>query len=200
MLEFIQGELVSKSANYVVMQAGGLGYRLQVSAFTLNALPPVKNETMLYTYLYIREDDISLYGFKTEEEKELFITLLSVSGIGPKLAMAILSKVSSSDFRRAIILGDTNLLTGIPGVGKKTAERMILELKDKIGKLDAEAGETATAGSVVGPDVRNQAVMALLALGYNLSEAQKAIPVLKGETETTVEELVKIGLKNLARL
>jgi len=198
-LEFIQGELISKGLNYIIVQVGGLGYRLQVSALTLGALPPVNSQVTLYTYLYIREDELSLYGFRDEEEKELFSTLLSVSGIGPKLALAILSKLNGADFKRAVVLGDTAMLVNIPGVGKKTAERIILELKDKVGKLELDAG-VKVAENPAAADVRSQAVTALLALGYSLAEAQKAVPVNMGEQEMTVENLVKIGLKNLAKL
>jgi len=197
-LEFIQGELVTKGLNYVIVQVGGLGYRLQVSALTLGALPAVKNQITLFTYLYIREDELSLYGFRNEEEKELFSTLLSVSGIGPKLALAILSKLSGSEFKRAVILGDTAMLVNIPGGGKSTGEGDNQELKEKIGKWEAESGVRGVENPA-GQDVRSQAVTALLALGYSLAEAQKAVPLAAGGQSHTVEELVKIGLKNLAR-
>lgn len=198
MLEFIQGELVKKEPTYVVIQVGGIGYRLQVPALTLAALPAVKNTATLFTDLYVREDELALYGFATEEEKELFATLLSVSGIGPKLALAILSKMNGGEFKRAIILGDTVTLTTIPGVGKKTAERMLLELKDKVGKLETDNGlRIASDGAAT--DVRSQAVTALLSLGYSLAEAQKAVPLGNDAQVNTVEDLVRVGLKNLAR-
>lgn len=198
MLEFIQGELVSKGLNHVIVQVGGLGYRLHVSALTLAAMPTIKNQVTLYTYLYIREDELSLYGFRDEEEEELFATLLSVSGIGPKLALAILSRLSGADFKRAIILGDTATLVNIPGVGKKTAERMILELKEKVGKLEFAVGVKVVENPST-TDIRSQAVTALLALGYSLAEAQKAVPIISAEQDTTVENLVKAGLKNLVK-
>lgn len=198
MLEFIQGELISKGLNHVIVLVGGLGYRLHVSTLTSGALPALKNQVTLYTYLYIREDELSLYGFRNEEEKELFTTLLSVSGIGPKLALAILSRLSGVDFKRAIILGDTAMLVNIPGVGKKTAERMILELKDKVGKLELATG-VRIAENPVATDVRSQAVTAMLALGYSLAEAQSAIPLQNSVQEATVEDLIKAGLKSLVR-
>ncbi|MFY9174593.1 MAG: Holliday junction branch migration protein RuvA [Peptococcia bacterium] len=198
MLDFIQGELIKKEPDYVVLLVGGIGYRLMVSAITLAAMPTIKNSVTLYTHLHVREDELTLYGFATEEEKELFAILLSVSGIGPKLAMAVLSKMNVMEFKRAIILGDTAMLTTIPGVGKKTAERMILELKDKVGKLDTEAdSEMQITTDSPATDLRSQAVTALLALGYSLAEAQKAVP-LNAQAET-VEDLVRLGLKNLAR-
>ena len=198
MLEFIQGELITKGMNHVVVMTGGLGYRLHVSAITLGALPAAKSQVTLFTYLHIREDEISLFGFGNEEEKELFITLLAVSGIGPKLALAILSKLRGAELKRAIILGDTAMLVNIPGVGKKTAERMILELKDKLGKLEVEAG-VRIFDNPAASDIRSQAVTALLALGYSLAEAQRAIPSSVDENNSTVESLIKIGLKNLVR-
>lgn len=198
MLDFIQGELIKKEPDYVVLLVGGIGYRLMVSAITLAAMPTIKNSVTLYTHLHVREDELTLYGFATEEEKELFAILLSVSGIGPKLAMAVLSKMNVMEFKRAIILGDTAMLTTIPGVGKKTAERMILELKDKVGKLDTEAdSKMQITTDSPATDLRSQAVTALLALGYSLAEAQKAVP-LNAQAET-VEDLVRLGLKNLAR-
>lgn len=199
MLEFIQGELISKGTNYIILQAGGLGYRLQVPAFTLAAMPAVKNQITLYTYLYIREEELTLYGFHSEEERELFIVLLSVSGVGPKLALAILSRLTQKELKQAILLGDTAMLVTIPGVGKKTAERIILELKDKVGRLEQEAGARLLENPAAA-DARSQAVTALLALGYSLAEAQKAVPLEAAAQQKPVEELVKLGLKNLARI
>lgn len=198
MIEFVRGELVDKGINTVVVLVGGLGYKLNVSAMTLSALPALNKEITLYTHLHIREDEISLYGFNSVEEKELFEILLSVSGVGPKLALSILSRQKAGDFKRAVILGDTGLLISIPGVGKKTAERIILELKDKLGKMETkEFGVSLQGADTV--DVRSQAVTALLALGYSLAEAQKAVPV-NIEGYSTVEELIKLALRNLTRL
>lgn len=198
MIEFVQGELVDKGVNSVVILVGGIGYRLNVSALTLSALPSLKKEVTLFAHLHLREDEISLYGFISAEEKELFQTLLSVSGIGPKLALAILSKQKTADLKRAVVLGDTALLVSIPGVGKKTAERIILELKDKIAKQGIEDKGTPIQGNEAA-DVRGQAVTALLALGYSLAEAQRAVPV-NIESYTSVEELIRTAFKNLTRL
>lgn len=198
MIEFVQGELVDKGINSVVVLVGGLGYRLNVSAMTLSALPPLNEKITLFTHLHIREDEISLYGFNNTEEKGLFEILLSVSGVGPKLALSILSRQKADDFKRAVILGDTGLLVSIPGVGKKTAERIILELKDKIGKMQfQDKGPFVWGNETV--DVRSETVTALLALGYSLSEAQRAVPV-NIEGHPTVEELIRLALRNLTRL
>lgn len=198
MIEFLQGELIIKDNNYIVIQVGGVGFRLFTSSMTLAKLPPVREEVTIFTYLHVREDELSLYGFLTAEEKEVFVTLLQVSGIGPKLALAILSHMSGSELRRAIILGDTQILQSIPGVGKKTAGRIVLELKDKLRK-DSFPVEDIPGNAVLNTDVRSEAVSALLALGYSVVEAQKAIPAVKEGQNYAVEDLVREALRNLAK-
>lgn len=198
MIEFMQGELQLKSANYLVVQVGGIGYKLFASSLTIAKLPPVREEVTMFTYLHVREDELSLYGFLSSEERELFITLLQVSGIGPKLALAILSHLSISELRRAILFGDTQSLLTIPGVGKKTAGRMILELKDKLAKQALPEEEIPDSG-LLNTDMRSEAVSALLALGYSLAEAQKAVPVMKEDQDYSVEDLIRLALKNTAK-
>lgn len=199
MLEFVQGELLVKSINSVVVRVGGWGLRLFVSALTLNELPVLHEEVILYTHLHFREDEFSLFGFLNSEEKEIFATLTSVSGIGPKLALSILSKYRVPDLKRVIVLGDAKALVSIPGVGKKTAERIILELKDKIGKQET-VDYTQTFDSTAAVDVRSEAVEGLLALGYSLMEAQKAVPFPDdSEANITAEQLLRRALKQLAK-
>jgi len=200
LIEFIQGQLQIKGSNFIVLQVGGIGYRLFASSLTIAKLPPVKEEVTVFTYLHVREDELSLYGFLSSEEKEIFITLLQVSGIGPKLALTILSHLSGSELRRAIMLGDIQSLLTIPGVGKKTAGRMVLELKDKLQKeaLQEEALPEMGFGERV-TDVRSEAVSALLALGYSVAEAQKVVPVIKEGQDYSVEELIRIALKHMAK-
>jgi len=200
LLEFIQGRLVAKGPNHVVVQAGGFGCRVFVSTFTWESLPPPGEEVVLYTHLHIREDDFSLFGFSGPEEKEFFVMLMSVSGIGPKLALAILSRLRVSELKRSILLGDVAPFSAVPGVGKKTADRIILELKDKVRKQ--EWPEYARPGAAQHyADAREEAVAALLALGYTLPEAQKAVPFPdpSSATRQTVEELLRIALKALAK-
>ncbi|MCR4442069.1 MAG: Holliday junction branch migration protein RuvA [Peptococcaceae bacterium] len=199
LLEFIQGRLVAKGTNYVVVQTGGLGCRIFVPAFTWESLPPLREEIALYTYLHIREDDLSLFGFFSSEEKEFFVMLMSVSGIGPKLALAILSRLRVPELKRAILVGDAAVFSAIPGVGKKTAERIILELKDKVGKQEMlEYAGPGTAQSFA--EAREEAVAALLALGYTLPEAQKAVPFPDPSSgKQSVEELLRIAFKSLAK-
>lgn len=200
MIEFLQGQLCHKEANSIVLQVGGIGYRLSVSSITMQTLPPIKNDVTIYTYLHVREDDLSMYGFCQIEERDFFLLLLSVSGVGPKMALAILSSLKTAQLKKAIILGDINDLVKVQGVGKKTAQRIILELKDKVGKADVnDVYEQAETSSEL--NVRKEAVSALMALGYNLTEAQKAVSDIKIEVETiSIEEVIRIALKNLVKL
>ncbi|MDX9871004.1 MAG: Holliday junction branch migration protein RuvA [Clostridia bacterium] len=199
MLEFIQGELLNKGLNSVVVKTGGFAFRLSVPALTVEGLPRLHEEICLYTYLYFREEEFSLYGFQNPEEKELFITLLTISGIGPKLALSILSKYRVSELRRVIVWGDTKALTGIPGVGKKTADRIVLELKDKVGKQEAAEWAQPVAASRE-MDVRQEAVAGLVALGYSAHEAQNAVPFPgPDQTNVTAGELLRQALKQLAK-
>ncbi len=198
MIDLIQGEIITKGMNYVVLQAGGIGYRLYVSSLTILALPPIKEEATLYTYLHIREDELSLYGFLDIEDKELFVTLLSVSGIGPKLALTVFSRYRAGELKKIISVGDTASLINISGIGKKTAERMVLELKDKVGKIGSD--ELPLSNDNAPSDIRGQAISALLALGYSLSESQKAVPhALPAGKAVAVEELIRSALKTMAK-
>lgn len=200
MIEFMQGILITKAFNHLVLQVGGIGYRLHASSHTLAEMPVLQEEVNLYTYLVIREDELSLYGFAWAEEREIFTALLQISGIGPKLALAILSHLRVADFRKAVIFGDAAALVQVPGVGKKTAQRIILELKDKLS--DSKAIEEPGGAQVPGGDIRNQAIAALQSLGYSLAEAQKALPAGNCDDMScgTVEELLRQALRKLAHL
>lgn len=200
MIEFLQGELALKGANYVVIQVGGIGYKVYSPSLTIAKLPVLREEITLFTYLHVREDELSLYGFLSIEEREMFLALLQVSGIGPKLASVILSQMSVQELRRAILLGDMQPLLSISGVGKKTAGRMVLELKDKLGKEVLLEEINSEATDTIHPDVRGEAVSALLALGYSLAEAQKAVPVLRVDQDYSVEDLIRLALKNSAKV
>ena len=200
MIEFIEGELLTKGINYVVVRVGGIGCRILVSGMTLDSLPPVNKEIVLYTCLHVREDEFSLFGFLSLEEREAFTLLLSISGVGPKLALSILSRLRVEELKRVVIFGDSAVLVGIPGVGKKIAERIILELKDKIGKPEPVPANSPPGRGQEHSNARGEAVSALLALGYSLSEAQKAVPFPDATNDgATVEELVRAALKNLAK-
>lgn len=200
MIEFIRGELYFKGLNYLIVLVGGIAYRINASSLTLAKLPAVGEEVTVYIYLHVREDELALFGFFSLEEREMFNALMQVSGIGPKLAMAILSQLSVRELRQAILFGDVQPLVSISGVGKKTAGRILLELKDKIGKEALPEEIVPESGAAVGTDLRSEAVSALLALGYSLSEAQKAIPIVQPGDKTSVEELIRIALKKMSKL
>jgi holliday junction DNA helicase RuvA len=191
-IERVTGSVAAKSAEGVVVEVGGVGFLLETSAITLRDVPGVGESVRLYTHLHVSEDALRLFGFSSEEERELFRMLLGVSKIGPRLALAVLSVRRPLDLKRALAAGDVALLSSVSGVGKKTAERMVLELREKMGDL-AGAGGAATAG---GAPVEDGAVplarAALVELGYNLLEADKLLSTL--DAALPVEELVRQAL------
>lgn len=199
MIEYIQGELINKNPAYVVIRVGGVGVRLNISAFSFEKLPETGKEIMLYTYLHIREDEWNIYGFGEPEERELFLMMISVSGIGPKLAVTILSKLEAIELKKVIVSAQVEILKTVPGVGKKTAERIILELKDKIVKQEDPAAIFAVVSD---PEygARGEAIAGLIALGYSRTEADKAVPYPdRAEKKYTAEELLRVALKKLAK-
>jgi Holliday junction DNA helicase RuvA len=196
MIAFLEGDLVEALPTQVVVSVNGLGYLVQVPFSTFDHLPPLNGHIRLLTHLVVREDAHQLYGFLTPEERELFLLLLQhVSGVGPKMALAVLSGLTVTQFKSAVAQGDVSALARVKGVGKKTAERMVLELKDKVGV--AETWEAAAAGKT---DQRlNDALMALLSLGFKQVEVQKALHQVQGQRpEAATEELIRHALKLLA--
>ena len=196
MLEFLHGQLIEKSPTKVVMLTGGVGFGVQISLATYERLPETGNEASLHTYLAVREDALTLFGFAQPEEREMFLQLISVSGIGPKIALGVLSSVGVDTLRENIVRGNAAALTALPGIGKKTAERIALELRDKLAA--AQPG-IVTAGDGSKADVRSDALTALLALGYSRNIAEKAIRnALKAgpDVEANVETLLKAALKH----
>lgn len=187
----------------IVVEAGGIGYCIYTTGQTFRCLPEPGDEVKIYTYLYIREDAMVLYGFLTKDDLKVFKLLLSVSGIGPKGALAILSVMTTDDLRFAILGDDAKAISKAPGVGAKTAQRLILELKDKLSLEEAfeqkrehvnAIGESGAKGA------KNEAVMALAALGYSSSEALKALHGIEIHEDTDVEDILKAALKNMAFL
>ena len=183
MISSLRGQVVARMLDGVVLDVNGVGYRVQT---TLRALrkASVKGEITLDTYLHVREDALQLYGFAEPAERELFEHFLSVSGVGPKVALAILSGSTPTDLRRAIALEDTTRFVAIPGIGKKTAERVVLELKEKIGPVEALPG--APGHELVARD-------ALVELGYSLAEAERALA--STDPEAAPEERVRQALR-----
>lgn len=172
MIGSLRGRLVEKEIDEVLLEVAGVGYRVSIPLSTYEGLPGRDEEASLVTYLHVREDELTLYGFATRRERRLFETLIGVSGIGPRLALHVLSRLAPERFAGAIARADLATLTGISGVGKKTAERMIVELKDKIGELaEAEDAGAVAALTTSGED----AVKALIALGIRRSAAERAV-------------------------
>lgn len=200
MIAMIRGKLAYKSIDHVIIDVGGVGYRLHIPLSTFYVLPE-NGEVSLFTHTHVREDALLLYGFLTMEEKELFVILISISGVGPKLAINILSHIPAKDLKNAIAGGDLERLTRLPGIGKKTAERLVLELKDKVGPVD---NLTETAGSLVvgtglAKDVSNDVISALVNLGYKENQARKALETIEFSPGLSTEEALKGALKVLIR-
>jgi len=195
MIAHIRGTIVRKSPTRVVIETAGVGYELLVSVNCADQLPEKGREVQLDTYLHVREDIMQLYGFLDETEKEMFLLLISISGIGPKLALTILSGRGASELRNLVARGDVAALTTIPGIGRKTAERIVVELRDKFSSL-SEMGDT---GGLSTP--QTEAVKALLALGYSRQVAEKALKKAISEFRAdadSVQNLIKTALKVLS--
>ncbi len=198
MYYYIKGKLALKGSNYIVVDAAGVGYMVYTSADSLEKAGAVGSEITMYTYLNVHEDIMELYGFITQEEKEMFLRLISVSSVGPKAAIAILSVLTPPQLAAAIITGNAKQLTKAQGVGPKGAQRIILELKDKIDTsgLEAELEEGALAenGEILA-DAKAEAMSALVVLGYSAQEARTALAKLDGTL--TTEQLIKQALAKL---
>jgi holliday junction DNA helicase RuvA len=187
-ISFLEGELVEKLADRIVLDVGGVGYEVLVPVSTLAKLPPIGRRVRVFTRLHVREDAMVLFGFGATEERQMFDLLTGVSGIGPKLALAVLSVHSPDGLRRTVVSGDVAALATVPGVGKKTAGRILVDLKDKLG-----AGDGAVSGPL--SEVRE----ALLALGLTPAEASDAMEVLAGRDDGTTEELLRTALQSVGR-
>lgn len=174
MFSYIKGELVVKSNGYIVVECSGIGYKIFMSEKSLNEIGNIGDNIKVHTFFKVREDDVSLYGFKTDEELRMFELLLSVSGIGAKSAITMLSNIEPSAFAFAVISDDVDKITKIPGIGKKTAQRLILELKDKLKKLEIEEYKEEIEKEVKEVEGLNEAISALQVLGYSRREIDLA--------------------------
>ena len=201
MYAFIEGEVCEKANGSLVLLAGGVGYQLNCSNNTLQAAPALGEKMRCWTFLSVREDAMELFGFAAREEKDLFLQLTSVSGIGPKTALGLLGSMPLRDLNLAILLGDVNALSRAPGIGKKTAQRIALELKDKISQADVSApggaADSAASAAFTNPDSAAEAVEALIALGYSSTEARGAVSRIRGEADTP-EDLIRLALRAMA--
>lgn len=198
MIGFIRGELAEKGDGYVIVDVGGVGYQIYVPANSRAYLSEEGREVMVYTAMIVKEDDVSLYGFMRKGELDAFRKLITVNGVGAKAAMSILSSFSLEQIQQAIAFEDVKTITKANGIGKKTAERIVLELKDKFGaSVGAETLPEGDAGSVAIPsDGRSEAVSALIALGYTRGEAMSALASVE-DADLTAEEYIKLALRNL---
>lgn len=203
MYSYIRGALAEVELDHVVIDVNGIGYNIYIPVNCFDYLPAIGEECKIHTYLYIREDAMMLYGFLTKDDLALFKQLISVSGIGPKGALGILSAMSADDLRFAILAQDAKAIAKAPGIGAKTAQRLILELKDKVSledafekKLDNQKAAVASAGS----QVKNDAVLALNALGYSSAESLKAVSKVKITEDMDVEDVLKQALKQMSFL
>jgi Holliday junction DNA helicase RuvA len=204
MIAYVRGPIVEALPNQMTVDVHGVGYRCLVPLSTYDKLAGSSGEVKLLTHLHVTERDHTLFGFATDEERNLFRLLMDrVSGIGPKLALAVLSGTSVADFKDSVIRGDVAALSRISGVGKKTAERIVLELKDKVGIVETwQAAKGGAAAHDPAQAVQTDAVLALIALGYKQSEAQKAVQELVKKTgadagKVTTDQLIRDALRAL---
>ncbi len=191
MIHYLKGVLEYKSPAFIIVDVGGVGYEINISLSSFDLLPPEGKEIKINTYLHLRENGLTLYGFLTEEEQDFFCLLISISKIGPKSALRIVSRISPSEFKRAIKKGDLTTLTHIPGIGGKTAQRLILELKERV-----EEEEIVEPGKET---VTKDTLSALISLGYTRKEAERAVKEALRSTEEGVDlaGLIREALRHI---
>ncbi|NLJ90427.1 MAG: Holliday junction branch migration protein RuvA [Clostridiales bacterium] len=203
MIAYIKGELVAIGSDSIIIEQNGLGYNIMMPLSAIDNLPNIGSHIKVFTYLHVREDIFALYGFISNDDLEVFKLLITVSGIGPKGALGILSALSPDDLRFAILSEDVKTITKAPGIGIKTAKKLILELKDKVTLVESfelklsnnDTGSNLGSGNIM--QVRNEAIEALLVLGYSRSDALKAVKSINIDDRMTAEEAIKLSLKAL---
>src|SRR6266851_5225343 len=196
MIASIQGPLEARRAGYVIIRTGGFGIRVFAPTTTLSHLGEVGSEVSLYTHFHVREDDMALYGFSSEEDRDAFEQLIGLSGVGPKIALAILSMMDARTFYKAIADEDQQRLAMTPGVGKRLAARLVLELKGKLPSLVALGGTAALSPS---GKMQSEVLEALMGLGYSAAEAQAALAKIPQDQAMTLEEQITYALRSFAR-
>ncbi|MEP6921865.1 MAG: Holliday junction branch migration protein RuvA [bacterium] len=205
MIAHLSGTLLSKQATSVILEVGGVGYEVTIPLSTFYELDDAGSTVQLRIYTHVREDALQLYGFKTARERELFSRLISVSGIGPKLGITLLSGMSADEMIASIRTNNLARLTLIPGVGRKTAERLVMELRDKVASLssteleDELGAQPESAAPPTEDAMRSDALSALLNLGYQRSAAEKAVTSAMGESDVSVESILRHSLRKLAK-
>jgi Holliday junction DNA helicase RuvA len=191
MIGYLSGKIISSKPTRITLDVNGVGYVVNISINTFEKISD-KDSANLFIHTNVKEDSIALYGFYTESEKEMFELLVSVNGIGPKLAISILSGILVDELRHSIMAGDISRIVSIPGIGRKTAERLVLELKSKIASVSSE--EEAK----IPFSIKNEAIAALTTLGYNLKQAEKSVrDIISANPNVTLEDLIKKALGNL---
>lgn len=200
MIAYLNGILEMKFNGFIVIDVAGVGYKVFMSETSINELGEIGDKVKIYTHYHVREDDISLYGFLTIEELNMFELLISVSGVGAKSALNTLANIEASSFALAVVSNDTSKLTKIPGIGAKTAARIILELKDKLKnqELVSNAKANKTTNKIIDDDTKDEAITALQVLGYNRKEIEKAFDKIDLK-DLSLEEMIKQGLKYLSQ-
>lgn len=200
MIAYIRGELISAEENRMIVEAGGIGYEIQIPVTVLENLPAPGSQVKIHTYHSVREDAEQLFGFLTREDMEVFRLLITVNGVGPKGALGILSAVSPDDLRFAVLAEDVKTISSAPGIGPKTAKKLILELKDKFRLEDVFESSLARAEGTGerGGSISAEAVEALTALGYSAAEASRAVHSVELTEEMDVETLLKLALKKIS--
>lgn len=198
MIAYVQGTITHKDPNHLIVEAGGIGYQIRISLYTYAALKN-SDKAKVLTYLSIKEDAHTLFGFSEELEKKIFLDLISINGVGPGTAMMVLSSLNPAEIQQAIASEDLRTIQAVKGIGAKTAQRIILELKDKMKKEQLVSPEFRQLSGNLHNTVRNEALSAMTTLGFAKAEAEKRIDaILKKSPELTLEELIKIALKSTA--
>lgn len=199
MIAYLEGIIKSRAADHVVVLVSGVGYQIFVTPSSIAQLPAALDaKIQFHVHTHVREDQLTLYGFLTANELHIFQRLLNVQGIGPKLALTVLAGLAPQDFVSAVVNDDLVRLNAIPGIGKKTAERIVLDLKDRLIK-DGMVSLPAIAGGMAPSGIKGDVISALLNLGYNRPEAERAVSRLKAADDTSISQLVKDALKEMSR-
>lgn len=200
MISYVRGEVAAFEAEKVIIDVNGIGYGIYMSQQAMGRLPMVGSEVKLYTYFSVKEDSMQLFGFLSKDELDVFRLIIGVNGIGPKGGLGILSVLTPNDLRFAVMSKDVKAISTAPGIGKKTAEKLILELKDKLSIEDALEQTTESVGTIASSETQSaqlDAVQALVALGYGNTEALKAVKKVEVDENTTTETILKNALKYL---
>lgn len=201
MIAYIKGEFADVTDDGIVIDKDGMGIEIRVPLSVMQSLPPIGSEIKIHTYMYVREDALNLYGFMTKDDLNVFKLLITVNGIGPKGALGILSSITPDDLRFAVLAGDTKTIAKAPGIGAKTAAKLILELKDKLKLQDAfeeKLKGTEESSSDLLSGIRNDAIQALVALGYNNTDAIRAVRQVEITDDMDVENVLKLSLKKIS--